>query len=92
MPIPGPEHPFRRYEVEERGEREIQFNWLFVKVVKAASLLSSALESSQQYDEWEDKRGFKCSPPHLPRLPGEDDSPVLEQIRESLQALHSYNN
>ena len=89
MPIPGPEHPFRRYEIEdgEQRERETQFNWLFAKVVKASSLLSSVLECSQQYDEWEDRRGYKCSPPHLPPLPGEHTTTVLDQIRQSLHLL-----
>ena len=62
-------------------ERE-SLTGLIVQVVAASSLLRSVLESSQQYDEWEDKRGYKCSPPHLPHLPGQANTPVLDLIRK----------
>ena len=51
-------------------------------MVAASSLLRSALESSQQFDEWDDKRGFKCSPPHIPHLSGQPNTPVLDLIRK----------
>ena len=84
MPIPGPEHPFRRYEKED-GEREREKYSLtgrIIQVEAASSLLRSALESSQQFDEWDDKRGFKCSPPHIPHLSGQPNTPVLDLIRK----------
>ena len=52
-----------------------------VKVVRAGKLVIEAVSSSRQHDEWEDKKGYKCSPAHLPLLPG-PHLDVLHQVRK----------
>ena len=72
----------RGWREREREREKYSLTGRIVQVVAASSLLRSALESSQQFDEWDDKRGFKCSPPHIPHLPGQADTPVLDLIRK----------
>jgi len=51
------------------------------EVVKASNHLKEVLASSKQYDEWNDSKGLKCSPPYLPDLAGDQLTEILDQIR-----------
>ena len=56
-------------------------------MLKASLYLEEAVSVSPQHHQWDDKKGFKCSPAHLPHLPGELVGNLLEQVRSVQPSL-----
>ena len=53
----------------------------FCKVRRASSLLNEALEGSKYTEAWNDKKGYKCSPPILTGANLDKENDLLDKIK-----------